>query len=78
MVLQRRFHAAGVKFRGAHAFRRGWASAFLMNGGDPGDLRNLGGWTGFGMVQRYARGTESDRALRAHAKASPGDKLNIR
>ena len=78
MLLARRFKEASIPFRGIHAFRRGWASSYLENGGDPGDLRILGGWSGFGMVARYARGTEADRALRGRAKASPGDRLNVR
>jgi site-specific recombinase XerD len=78
MMLERRFAAAGIKFRGAHAFRRAFAMAFLENGGQEGDLKSLAGWKSYQMVSRYTRATESKRAIAAHKKLSPGDRLNIR
>ncbi|MCL4553369.1 MAG: tyrosine-type recombinase/integrase [Candidatus Marsarchaeota archaeon] len=78
MMLERRFEEAGVRFRGAHGFRRGFAISFLEGGGQEGDLKELAGWKGFDMVQRYARATASERATRAHKKFSPGDRLGVR
>lgn len=78
MMLQRRFTEAGLDYKGAHAFRRGFAIAFLEDGGDPGDLKALAGWQSYAMLARYTKRTESDRAIKAHRRFSPGDRLNGR
>ena len=78
MMLQRRFNDAGVKFRGAHAFRRGFAMQYLASGGQEGDLKELGGWENYAMVSRYAKANAGERAIAAHKKISPGDRLNVR
>ena len=78
MMLGRRFRDAGVKFRGAHAFRRGFAMEYLASGGQEGDLKELGGWENYAMVSRYAKANAGERAIAAHKKLSPGDRLNVR
>ncbi len=78
MMLQRRFSNAGVKFQGAHAFRRGFAMEYLASGGQEGDLKELGGWEDYAMVSRYAKANAGERAINAHRKLSPGDRLNVR
>ena len=78
MMLQRRFSYADVKFRGAHAFRRGFAMEYLAFGGQEGDLKELGGWENYAMVSRYAKANAGERAINAHKKLSPGDRLNVR
>ncbi len=77
-VLQRRFEAAGVEFRGAHAFRRGFGITFLQAGGDPNDLKTLAGWSSYEMLRRYTRATETQRGLEAHRRFSPADRLTKR
>lgn len=71
MLMQRRFRAAGVEFRGTHAFRRTFGIAFLENGGDPVDLKELAGWSSWSMLHRYTMATARSRALRAHEAFSP-------
>ena len=78
MMLQRRFKEAGVEFHGAHGFRRGFAMEYLAAGGQEGDLKELGGWENYAMVTRYAKANAGERAIHAHKKLSPGDRLNIR
>ena len=78
MMLQRRFFEAGIRFRGAHAFRRGFAMRYLASGGQEGDLKELGGWENYAMISRYAKANAGERAITAHKKLSPGDKLNLR
>ena len=78
MMLQRRFNNAGVEFRGAHAFRRGFAMEYLASGGQEGDLKELGGWENYAMVSRYAKANAGERAIAAHKNLSPGDRLNVR
>ncbi len=71
MLMQRRFAAAGVEFRGTHAFRRTFGIGFLENGGDPVDLKELAGWSSWSMLHRYTKATARSRALRAHQAHSP-------
>ena len=78
MMLERRFTDAGVPFRGAHAFRRAFAMSYLESGGALDDLKELGGWEHYAMVSRYARASAAERAVKAHKKFSPGDRLNAR
>jgi site-specific recombinase XerD len=78
MMLERHFQVAGVPFRGAHAFRRGFAMQYLAAGGQEGDLKELGGWNNYAMVSRYAKGNAGERAVKAHKALSPGDSLNVR
>jgi|GEM_PF-381701 len=76
MMLERRFKDAGIPFRGAHGFRRAFAMAYLDSGGAVDDLKELGGWEHYAMVTRYARANAGQRAVKAHKKFSPGDRLN--
>ena len=78
MMLERRFQRAEVRFRGTHAFRRGFAMEYLAAGGQEGDLKELGGWGGYAMVSRYSKANAGERAVAAHKKLSPGDRLNVR
>jgi site-specific recombinase XerD len=71
MMMQRRFAAAGVEFRGTHAFRRTFGIGFLESGGDPVDLKTLAGWSSWSMLHRYTQATARSRALRAHEEHSP-------
>ena len=77
MMLRRRFTDVGVSFRGAHAFRRAFAMSYLESGGALDDLKELGGWEHYAMVSRYARASAGQRAVRAHKKFSPGDRLAV-
>lgn len=79
LLLVRRFRDAGVKFRGAHAFRRGFAMEYLASGGQEGDLvcdpfigsgttaeaatRNDRTWIGFDTDERSL--TETQRCTGA-------------
>jgi integrase len=78
MMLERHFKDAGVEFRGAHAFRRGFAMSYLAAGGQENDLKELGGWSSYQMVSKYARGNAGERAVKGHKALSPGDRLNTR
>ena len=78
VMLERHFKDAEVEFRGAHAFRRGFAMSYLAAGGQDNDLKELGGWSSYQMVSKYARGNAGERAVKAHKALSPGDRLNIR
>jgi site-specific recombinase XerD len=75
LMLGRLFRSAGVAFKGVHGFRRGFAISFLDSGGDPEDLRTLAGWESPQMLRRYTKATETTRALKAHRRFSPVDRL---
>lgn len=77
-MLARRFRDAGVTFRGAHGFRRGFAMSYLEAGGALDDLKELGGWEHYAMVSRYARASAGERAIKSHKAFSPGDRLSSR
>ncbi|MGH8262637.1 MAG: tyrosine-type recombinase/integrase, partial [Steroidobacteraceae bacterium] len=75
MCLKRRFRDAGVPFHGVHAFRRTFAIAYLEAGGSAQDLQEIAGWQSIQMVQLYTRATANARALQAHRRLSPADRL---
>ena len=75
MMLERRFAAAEVTFRGAHGFRRGFAMQYLAAGGQEGDLKELAGWSDYTMVSRYAKANAGERAIAAHKRAGLGDRI---
>jgi site-specific recombinase XerD len=77
-LVHRLFQAVDVPFKGLHGLRRTWAMAFLDAGGDPADLQTLAGWTSSAMLRRYTRATERERALKAHRKFSPVDRMGLR
>jgi site-specific recombinase XerD len=75
MMMQRRCAQAGVAFRGIHAWRRAFGIAFLVNGGDPLNLKELAGWNTYSMVYKYTKAAERERALDAHEEHSPVARL---
>jgi site-specific recombinase XerD len=74
-MLERRAGDAGVSGVHAHAFRHGFAHAFVAAGGNETDLRELAGWRSPQMVYRYAASTRSERARQSHKRYGPGDRL---
>ena len=78
MMLERRAKASGVTYKGIHAFRRTSAIAFLEAGGYPDDLQTLMGWESGQMLRHYTKATASSRAVEAHKRVSPSDRLRLR
>jgi site-specific recombinase XerD len=66
---------AGVEDVHPHTLRHTFADAWLEAGGQEGDLMELAGWSNRKMLDRYGRSQKQRRALTAHKRFSPGDRL---
>jgi site-specific recombinase XerD len=74
-AVRTRGERAGLPDVFLHQFRHTFASNWLLQGGQEGDLCRIVGWKSREMASRYGASAADARAVVAHRRLSPGDRF---
>lgn len=75
-IIDRRCVQAQIPRINPHSFRHTFAHSWLADGGQEGDLMELGGWANTDMIHKvYGRDLAHDRAIKAHKNRRLGDRV---
>jgi site-specific recombinase XerD len=70
-IVKTRGEAAGIAGLYPHIARHTFAHRFRLDGGQDGELAQLGGWRSPAMLARYGASAATERAVEAHRRIDP-------
>jgi site-specific recombinase XerD len=74
-IIEKRCEEAGIERIHPHQFRHTFAHKMQAAGANDSDLMYLAGWKSRTMLNRYGASAAAERAMQAHKRLSPGDRI---
>lgn len=74
-IMEKRCDEAGIDRVHPHQFRHTWAHKMQQANANDSDLMYLAGWRTRSMLNRYGASAAAERAIEAHKRLNPGDRM---